>query len=85
MTEFQRRQELPLDLVRRPVAEEEVPVGRLRAVLPAHDVGAHAVERLLRRDEVPPGAVHLAAVLVEHLLVAEDALERRAVRRGRRT
>ena len=60
------------------VAEEEVAVGRLGAVLPAHDVGAHALERLLGLDQVPPGAVHLTAVLVEHLLVAEHGAERRA-------
>ena len=32
------------DLVRRAEAEEHVPVGRLRAVLPAHHVGAHLRE-----------------------------------------
>ena len=69
------RQEPPLDLVRRAEAEEEVAVGRLRAELPAHHVGAHARERVRRVDRVPPRAVHLAAVLVEHLLVAEHLAE----------
>ena len=55
------RQQLALDLLRRPEAEEQVAVGRLRAVLPAHHVGAHARERVLGRDHVPPRAVHLAA------------------------
>ncbi len=72
------RQQLLLDLLRRPVTEQQVPVGRLRAVLPAHHVGTHARERILRGDRVAPRAVHLAAVLVEHLLVAEHATERRA-------
>ena len=35
-------------------------------------------ERVLRVDHVAPRAVHLTAVLVEHLLVAEDAPVRRA-------
>ena len=72
------REQLALDLVRRPEAEEEVAVGRLRAVLPAHDVGAHAREGVRSVDRVPPRAVHLAARLVEHLLVAEHAPIRRA-------
>ena len=71
-------EELPLDLARRPEPEEEVLVRRLRAVLPAHDVRPHAGERVLGLDHVPPRAVHLAPVLVEHLLVAEHLLERRA-------
>ena len=71
------RQELPLDLVRRPEPEEEVAVGRLSAELPAHHVGAHPLERVRRVDRVPPGAVHLPALLVEHLLVAEHLAERR--------
>ncbi len=61
-----------------PEAEQQVAVGRLRAVLPAHHVGAHAPERVLGVDHVPPRAVHLAALLVEHLLVAEHPPERRA-------
>ncbi len=64
--------------MRRPVAEEEVAVGRLGTVLPAHHVGAHLGERLLGRDRVAPRGVHLTALLVEHLLVGEDALVRRA-------
>ena len=63
--------------MRRPEAEEQVLVRRLRAVLPAHHVGAHLLERVLGLDHVPPRAVHLAAALVEHLLVAEHAPERR--------
>ena len=55
------REQPPLDLVRRPEAEEEVLVRRLGAVLPAHDVRAHARERILGVDRVPPRAVHLAA------------------------
>ena len=65
--------------MRRPVTEEQVPVGWLVAVLPAHDVGAHARERLLGRDEISPGTVHLTTVLVEHLFVAENRSERRLV------
>ena len=61
-------------------AEQQVPVGRLRAELPAHHVGAHARERVRRGDRVPPRAVHLAARLVEHLLVAEHLPERRPAR-----
>ena len=51
--------------------------GGCAAELPAHHVGAHPLERVLRLDHVAPRAVHLAAVLVEHLLVAEHAPERR--------
>ena len=58
-------------------AEQKVPVGRLGAVLPAHHVGAHLLECVLGRDRVPPRGVHLASLLVEHLLVAEHALVRR--------
>ncbi len=71
-----QRQQLALDLLPGPVAEPEVLVRRLGAVLPAHDVGAHARERVVGLDEVAPRAVHLAAVLVDHLLVAEDLAER---------
>ena len=74
------RQELPLDLVRGAEAEQEVPVGRLRAELPAHHVGAHPRERIRGIDRVPPRAVHLATLLVEHLLVAEHLAERRRAR-----
>ena len=52
--------------------------GGLCAELPAHHVGAHAFKRLFGLDHVPPRAVHLPALLVEHLLVAEHTLERRA-------
>ena len=65
------RQQLALDLVRRAEAEEEVAVWRLRAVLPAHHVGAHLVEGILGGDRVPPRGVHLAPLLVEHLLVGQ--------------
>ena len=71
------REQLPLDLVCGPEPEEEVAVRRLRAVLPAHDVCTHARERVRRVDRVSPRAVHLAAGLVEHLLVAEDSPIRR--------
>ena len=47
--------------MRRTEAEEQVAVRRLRAVLPAHHVGAHLRERILRCDHVAPRAVHLAA------------------------
>ena len=70
------RQQPALDLVCGTEAEEEVLVRRLRAVLPAHDVRAHAGERVGGVDRVPPRAVHLAPVLVEHLLVAEHLAER---------
>ncbi len=72
------REELPLDLLRRPVAEEQVPIRRLSAELPAHDVGANARKRIRRIDRVPPRAVHLLAALVEHLLVAEHGAKRRS-------
>ncbi len=71
-----QRQQPPLDLLCRAEAEQEIAVGRLGAVLPAHHVGTHARERVLRVDHVAPRAVHLLAVLVEHLLVAQDLLER---------
>ena len=58
-------------------AEQEVPVGRLRTELPPHHVGAHPREGVGGVDRVPPRAVHLAALLVEHLLVAEHLAERR--------
>ena len=48
------REQPPLDLVGRTEAEEEVLVRRLRAVLPAHDVRAHARERVGGVDRVPP-------------------------------
>ena len=70
------REQLAADLVGRAEPEPEVAVGGLRAVLPTHHVGAHSRERVLGVDHVPPRAVHLAPVLVEHLLVAEHALER---------
>ena len=73
-----QRQQPPLDLVGRPVAEADVLRRRLLAVQPAHDVGAHALERLVGRDEVPPRAVHLAALGVEQLLVGQHLAERRA-------
>ena len=77
--EFQNVSSLRLISCAGPEAEEQVAVGRLRAELPAHHVGAHPLERLLGVDHVPPRAVHLAPALVEHLLVAEHALVRRAV------
>ena len=76
------RQEPALNLVRRPEAEQQVLVRRLGAVLPPHDVRTHAPEGVLGLDHVAPGAVHLAAVLVEHLLVAEDLPVRRSSRQG---
>src|SRR4030095_16099648 len=79
-----QREELALDLVCRAVAEQQVAVRRLVAVLPAHDVGAHACERFLGWNEIPPGAVHRPPVLVEHLLVAEDGPERRLVHQADR-
>ena len=48
------RQQLALDLVAGPEAEEQVAVGRLRAVLPAHHVGAHARERVAARRSCCP-------------------------------
>ena len=72
----------PLDLVRRPVAEVDVLARLSRAEEPADDVGAHAVERLVRLDRVAGGLVHLAAGLVadplvrEHRPVGEPAYER---------
>ena len=66
-----QRQQLALDLIRRAKTEQQVPVRRLRAVLPAHHVGTHQLERVVGGDRVPPRPVHLAAGLVEHLLVAE--------------
>ena len=71
------RQQPPFDLVGWAEAEQQVAVRRLRAILPAHDVGAHLRERLLRVDRVAPRAMHLAAFLVEHLLVAEHPPVRR--------
>jgi len=71
------RQQLTLDLLRRAEAEQQVAVGRLRAELATHHIGAHALERVLRRDRVAPGAVHLTTRLVEHLLVAQYPTERR--------
>ena len=77
VTEFQSVSSFRWISWRRPEAEEQVPVGRLGAVLPPHHVRAHAREGVLRVDHVPPRAVHLAAGLVEHLLVAEHLAERR--------
>ena len=74
------REQLALDLASRAEAEEEVPVGRLSAELPAHHVGAHPFEGVLGLDHVPPRAVHLAAGLVEHLLVAQHLPVRRPAR-----
>ena len=71
------RQEAPLDLACRPVPELDVLARILLAEQPAHDVRAHLVERLVGRDRVSPGAVHLAPVLVEELLVGENGLVRR--------
>ncbi len=65
------RQQPALHLVRRPVAELDVLARVGLAELPAHDVRAHLIERLVGGDRVPPGAVHLAPVLVEQLLVGE--------------
>ena len=72
------REQPPLDLAGRAVAELQVLRRRRLAELPAHHVGAHPVERLVRVDRVAPRAVHLAAVLVEELLVGEHAPVRRA-------
>ena len=78
------RQQPPLDLVRRPVAELEVLPRVLLAELPAHDVCAHAVERLVRLDRVAPRAVHLPPGLVEQLLVGQHpAIRERPEQRHR--
>ncbi len=69
-------EETASDLMGAGVAELEVTVRRMGAEHPSHDVGAHALERLLRPDEVAPGAVHLPTVLRQHLLVAEHRAER---------
>src|SRR5262249_37188876 len=45
----------------------------LLAVQPPHHVRAHALERLVEVDRIPPRLVHLPALLVEHLLVREHA------------
>ncbi len=72
------RQQPPLDVLGRPVAELDVLARHDLAEQPAHDVRAHPVEGLVRLDRVAPRPVHLAAVLVEQLLVGEDAAVRRA-------
>src|SRR5207247_11285171 len=59
-------------------AEADVLPRRLLAVEVAHDVRAHARERLLHLDHVSPGAVHLATLDVEQLLEGQHALVRRA-------
>ena len=74
--EFQSVSSLRWISLARAEAEQQVAVGRLRAELPAHHVGAHARERVRSIDRVPPRAVHLAARLVEHLLVAEHLVRR---------
>ena len=79
-----QRQQPPLDLLCRAEAKEEIAVGRLCAVLPAHHVGTHPRKRFGGADHVAPGAVHLLSVLVEHLLVAEDLTERRTARERHR-
>ena len=75
-----QREQLAPDLLARPEAEQQVLVGRLLAVLPAHDVGAHAGEGVVGVDHVAPRAVHLAAVLGEHLLVAQHLAVREPAR-----
>ena len=72
------RQQPALCLVGRAVAEAHVLARDLLAVEPAHDVRAHAVERLVGADGIAPRAVHLAPGLVEELLVREHAAVRRA-------
>ena len=71
------RQQPPLHLLRGREAEADVLRRRLLAVEPAHHVGTHPLERLLGLDQVPPGAVHLAALGVEQLLVGEHLPVRR--------
>ena len=60
-TEFQSVSSFRLISCAGPKPKSRFAVGRLRAVLPAHHVGAHALERVLGVDHVPPRAVHLAA------------------------
>ena len=72
------RQQPALCLVRRAVAEAHVLARDLLAVQPAHDVGAHPIERLVGADGIAPRAVHLAPGLVEKLLVRQHAAVRRA-------
>ena len=70
-------EEAPLDVVGEAVAELQRLARRLRAVQPAHHVGAHPLERLVQLDRVAGRLVHRLALLVEHLLVREDAPVRR--------
>src|SRR4029078_10001961 len=70
------REQLAPDITATAVAGPGLPRGGVRAVLRAHDIRAHLLKRVFGLDHVAPRAVHLAAVLVEHLLVAEGALKK---------
>ncbi len=59
------------------VAEQDVVLGPLLGVHPAHHVDAHALGRLVELDGVAPALVHRPAVVAEQRGVAEDRLERR--------
>ncbi len=71
-------EEAALDLLREAVTEAQLLRGVLGAVEPPHRVGAHPLERVVEIDGVPPRLVHLAAGLVDHVLVREDAAVRLA-------
>ena len=70
-----QREQPALDLVGRPEAETDVLGWRLARVHPAHDVGAHALERVVGGNQIAPGSVHLAPVGVEQLLEGQHAPE----------
>ena len=64
----------------RAVAEAHVLAGRLAGEEPAHDVGAHLLDRVVEPDRVAPRLVHRAPGLVVQLLVAEHGAIRRLAR-----
>ena len=68
------REQPALDLARGGVAEPHALGRRLFAVHPAHDVGTHPLDCLVRLDRVALRAVHLVAVLVAHVFVPEHPL-----------
>ena len=70
-----QREQPALDLVGRRRSRNGCSGLAAGAVHPAHDVGAHPLERVVGGNQIAPGSVHLAPVGVEQLLEGQHAPE----------